>query len=83
MATWISWLGKAFNICYQRSCRAKDLKCKNYNQGDLSVKRQQWKKTAMEKRHAEKVHSTQEDRIENIRKKVTVNIKTTLVKTAN
>ena len=50
---------------------------------DLSVKRQQWKKTAMEKRHAEKVHSTQEDRMENIGKKVTVYTKTTLGKIVN
>ena len=50
---------------------------------DLSVKRQQWKKTALEKRHAEKVHSTQEDHIENIGKKFTVYIKTTLGETAN
>ena len=44
----------------------------------VSRKSTQQKKTTMEKVHAEKVHSTQEDRIENIGKKVTVHIKTTL-----
>ena len=37
----------------------------------------------MEKVHAEKVHSTYENYIKNIGKKVTVYIKTTLGKTAN
>ena len=49
----------------------------------VSRKSTQQKKTTMEKVHAEKVHSTQEDRIENIGKKVTVHIKTTLGKTVN
>ena len=37
----------------------------------------------MEKVHAEKVHSTYENHIEIIGKKVTVYVKTTMVKTAN
>ena len=37
----------------------------------------------MEKGHAEKVHSTYENHIEIIGKKVTVHIKTTLGKTVN
>lgn len=40
-------------------------------------------KTAMEKGHAEKVHSTYENHNENIGKKTTLYVKTTLGKTAN